>query len=63
VKLDFCVTPKNLFFFMKRKIIVVFENFAINVFRGAKALLLKTIKIPTPVEIATSATLKIALKK
>jgi hypothetical protein len=27
------------------------------------ALLLNTIKIPTPVEIATSATLKMALKK
>lgn len=38
------------------------ENFGTYTCLG-KALLLKTKSTPTPVEIATSATLKIALKK
>ena len=36
--------------------------FIVKLIYFPKAFLLKTIKIPTPVEIATSATLKIALK-
>jgi hypothetical protein len=40
-----------------------FNKIAIKNYSFPNAFLLKTNKIPTPVEIAISATLKIALKK